>query len=216
MTHITPATSTTSPSDGTTPPHLTVLVVDDEEFNRELLTMLLTELDWTVINAADGYEAIECFQKHQPDIVLMDVLMPGMDGYEATRAIKQMAGNQHVPVIFVTSLSDSEAHSRCLDCGGDDFLSKSCNHVILYAKLAAHSRIRRQTLTLDANNRVLARHTDRIAIEHTLAGRVFDHRNPKAPHASRPSSYVPTRVQPANNPPPVGMWRPRPADRPVH
>ena len=153
---------------------LTILVVDDEEFNRALLNMLLSARGWNVIDAADGFEAVERFKQYHPDIVLMDVMMPGMDGFEATRKIKKLAGATHVPVIFVTTLNDSESLSRCLACGGDDFLSKPCNHVILYAKLAAHGRIRRLTSMLDARNRALKRHTDRIATEHAIAQRVFE------------------------------------------
>lgn len=153
---------------------LTILVVDDEEFNRALFTMLLSARGWNVINAADGFEAVDRFRQHHPDIVLMDVMMPGMDGFEATRKIKELAGPTHVPVIFVTTLSDTESLSRCLACGGDDFLSKPCNDVILYAKLAAHGRIRRLTSMLDTRNRELKRHSDRIATEHAIAQRVFE------------------------------------------
>jgi CheY-like chemotaxis protein len=125
-------------------PHLSrlALVVEDEETNRRILKSLLNKRGYEVIEAIDGEQAVACFSRHEPDIIFMDVMMPVMDGYEATRRIKQLAGGRFVPVIFLTALSDEEALARCVEVGGDDFLAKPFSFTVLSAKLTAMERIR--------------------------------------------------------------------------
>ena len=74
---------------------------------------------YEVVEAVNGEQAIECFSLHEPDIIFMDVMMPVMDGYEATRRIKALAGDHFVPVIFLTAMSDEKALARCIEVGGD-------------------------------------------------------------------------------------------------
>src|SRR3990167_4121224 len=99
-----------------------ILVADDIESNRKLLRWMLEDEGFSVIEAVNGTEAIEKFDHEAPDLILMDVMMPGMDGIEATSRIKAGAGAIHTPIIFLTALSDDESLSKCLLAGGDDFL----------------------------------------------------------------------------------------------
>ena len=108
----------------TLPESLCVLIADDNASDRLLLTTIVRRLGHTVLSASNGLEALALFEKERPQLVLMDALMPVMDGFEAARRIKQVAGEALVPIIFLTSMSESEALVRCLDAGGDDFLAK--------------------------------------------------------------------------------------------
>ncbi len=118
------------------------LVVDDKQSNRMLLKALLVKEGFRVILAEDGEQGVERFEKEGADIVFMDVLMPGIGGYEATRRIKSLAGAHFVPVIFLTALTDKDALVKCLEVGGDDFLTKPYDHEIFKAKMLAAERTR--------------------------------------------------------------------------
>jgi CheY-like chemotaxis protein len=118
------------------------LIVEDEVTNRMILKALLKKHGYKVIEAENGIEAIAQFQQHAPDIIFMDVMMPEMDGYEATNEIKRLSGNRFVPIIFLTAMSDEKALARCVEVGGDDFLSKPYSFTVLSAKVKAMERIR--------------------------------------------------------------------------
>ncbi len=122
-----------------TPP--LALIVDDELTNRMILRSLLKQQGYEAIEAADGREAVESYRERQPDIIFMDVMMPEMDGYEATRIIKAEAGNRFVPVIFLTAVTDEESLLACIDAGGDDFLVKPYDPFLLQSKIRAMERI---------------------------------------------------------------------------
>lgn len=152
---------------------LRVLVVDDNEANRKLLQAILKADGHQVVPAASGEEAVSLYQQHSPDMVLMDIMMPGMDGYEATRRIKRIAGGRYLPVIFLTALTDHQALARCVDCGGDDFLTKPFSRVLLRAKIAALTRTRELYETVKRQRDELSRHRQRQQEEFELAERVF-------------------------------------------
>ena len=120
----------------------TVLIADDDRINRMVLHAMLQKDGHTVYVAENGQEAVSLFEQHQPDLVLMDVMMPYMDGYEATSRIKALTGERFVPVIFLTAMTDAQALVHCVECGGDDFLHKPYKHAILKAKIAALERVR--------------------------------------------------------------------------
>jgi CheY-like chemotaxis protein len=118
------------------------LIVEDEVTNRMILKALLKKRGYKVIEAENGVEAIERFKQHAPDIIFMDVMMPEMDGYEATSEIKRLSGDLFVPIIFLTAMSDEKSLARCVEVGGDDFLSKPYSFTVLSAKVKAMERIR--------------------------------------------------------------------------
>ena len=118
-----------------------VLIADDNQIDRMVLSRIVRNQGYQVLEAENGVEAVRAFDLHRPDIILMDVMMPVMDGREAARRIKADAGEDFVPVIFLTSLTDAQSLADCLESGGDDFLSKPYNHIILQAKISSFYRI---------------------------------------------------------------------------
>lgn len=152
---------------------LNILIVDDELSNLLLLKAILSGAGHHTIMARDGSEAVAAFEREQPDMVLMDVMMPVMDGYEATRQIKVRAGERFVPVIFLTALDDERALAKCVECGGDDFLTKPYSRVILQAKIDALARTSKLLSTVKLQRDELVYHQDRILKEQEVAQRVF-------------------------------------------
>ncbi len=117
------------------------LIVDDEKTNRLILKSLLSKQGYQTIEAINGQEAIDLFKQENPSIIFMDVMMPILDGYEATRQIKAASANRFVPVIFLTAMSDEEALAQCIEAGGDDFLVKPYDKIILQSKIRSMQRI---------------------------------------------------------------------------
>ena len=97
-----------------------VLVVEDTEDNRQILRDLLTSVGYTLIEAHDGLQGVAMATEHKPDLILMDIQMPVLDGYEATRRIKANPALAHIPIIAVTSyaLSGDEAKTKAAGCDG--------------------------------------------------------------------------------------------------
>src|SRR3546814_20811143 len=104
----------------------------------------------------------------------MDALMPVMDGFEAARRIKQLAGDELVPIIFLTSLTEHEALGSCLEAGGDDFIAKPHNPNILEAKIQAMHRLRRLQATVLDQRALIARRNQQPPDEHIAAKAIFD------------------------------------------
>ncbi|WP_419709028.1 ATP-binding SpoIIE family protein phosphatase [Pseudomonas sp. NFX224] len=153
---------------------LTILIAEDSAADRMLLSSIVRRQGHQVLTAANGAEAVEAFRLLRPQLVLMDAMMPVMDGFEAAQQIKALAGEHLVPIIFLTSLSESEALARCLEVGGDDFLAKPYNQVILAAKIKAMDRLRRLQATVLKQRDQIARHHDYLLNEQRVAKAVFD------------------------------------------
>ncbi|MCU1752517.1 fused response regulator/phosphatase [Pseudomonas sp. 6D_7.1_Bac1] len=153
---------------------LTVLIAEDSAADRLLLSSIVRRQGHEVLTAANGAEAVELYQQQRPQLVLMDAMMPVMDGFEAARQIKLLAGETLVPIIFLTSLTQSEALARCLEAGGDDFLAKPYNQVILGAKIKAMDRLRRLQATVLEQRDLIARHHNYLLNEQRVAKAVFD------------------------------------------
>lgn len=124
-------------------PCLRILVADDSATDRLIMETLLKRLGHEVLAVKNGLEAVQQFQGWHPDMVLLDVMMPELDGIAAARQMRELAKTELVPIIFLTSLHDARDLAACLDAGGDDFMSKPYNPVILQAKIKAFSRLRR-------------------------------------------------------------------------
>lgn len=153
---------------------LTILIAEDSAADRMLLSTIVRRQGHEVLTAANGAEAVAAFRQQKPQLVLMDAMMPVMDGFEAARQIKVLAGETLVPIIFLTSLTESEALVRCLEAGGDDFLAKPYNQVILAAKIKAMDRLRRLQATVVQQRDQIARHHDYLLNEQRVAKAVFD------------------------------------------
>ena len=119
-----------------------VLVVDDVLPNVRLLEAKLTSEYFDVVTAMDGATALARMAEHLPDIVLLDVMMPGMDGFEVCRRIRKDPKTAHIPVVMVTALSDPEDRVRGLDAGADDFLTKPVNDMALFARVRSLVRLK--------------------------------------------------------------------------
>ncbi len=153
---------------------LHILIADDNISDRLILQSILQREGHTVVAAEDGEQAVQLFAEHHPDIVLLDALMPVLDGYAAAEQIKRIAGEKLVPIIFLTSQRDSDALARCLDVGGDDFLTKPYNRIILRAKVTAFARLRALYDTLAQQRDAIRYHTDRLEREQEMAKKIFD------------------------------------------
>ena len=101
-----------------------ILVVDDDHTNRLVLKAMLEKEGHQVIQAENGRIAVGYACEYLPDMILMDVMMPEMDGYEATTMIKEKLSSIFIPVIFITAVADSDALAKCIEAGGDDFITK--------------------------------------------------------------------------------------------
>lgn len=153
---------------------LRILIADDNDSDRLILSTIVKKQGHQVFCAADGSQAVETFENERPDIVLLDALMPKMDGFEAARQIRKLAGEELVPIIFLTSLKDAASLAECLDAGGADFLSKPYNRVILEAKISAFGRLRQLQETVREQRDRLELHHDRLIHEQEVAKSVFD------------------------------------------
>ncbi len=150
-----------------------ILIVDDDATNRFVLQTMLKKTGHTVCSAGDGLEAIETYKKELPDLILMDVMMPRMDGLEATKQIKALIVDQYVPIIFLTALSDEQALAKCVSAGGDDFLTKPYKKDLLGAKLDAHIRLRILYNTAKKQRDELHEHNERVNSEQVFAQKIY-------------------------------------------
>ena len=126
-----------------------VLVVDDNQPNRELLAAYLEDVDCQVVPASDGLEALKIIAKNPPDLVLLDVMMPKMSGFEVCKKIKNDPKTADIPVIMVTALNEFGDIERGIDCGTDDFLSKPVNKLELLARVRTMLKLKHLTDKLD-------------------------------------------------------------------
>lgn len=114
-----------------------ILVVDDNDSNRALLERQLTRQGHRVTGAADGREALDFLVKQSCDLVLLDVMMPVMDGFSALKEMKSSAGAAHIPVIMISALDEIESVVRCIEAGAEDYLAKPFNPTLLRARIGA-------------------------------------------------------------------------------
>lgn len=119
-----------------------VLVVDDLPANVKLLEAKLNSEYYDVITATNGKKAIEVAKSEEPDIILLDVMMPEMDGFEACKILKSDPDTAHIPVVMVTALSDVQDRVQGLEAGADDFLTKPINDLALFARIRSLVRLK--------------------------------------------------------------------------
>lgn len=119
---------------------MSVLAVDDNRTNLHILQVFLKKLGHDVILAENGEQAVQRFEQLQPDLVLLDIMMPVMDGFEAARRIKAACRDKWVPIIFLSALNRDENLVEGLEAGADDYLTKPINFVVLEAKLRSMQR----------------------------------------------------------------------------
>jgi len=152
---------------------LLVLIVDDDKTNRLILSTLIKKLGYRIISADNGQHAIDIFVEHNPDIILMDVMMPVMNGYDAAVEIKRLCGDNFVPIIFLTAITDENALAKCIEYGGDDFVTKPYNRTIIKAKIDAMVRVRGLYNSIADSKTEIQEHHNRLQLEHEIAETIF-------------------------------------------
>lgn len=119
-----------------------ILVVDDQPANVRMLEAKLLAEYFDVCTAENGVDAIDIARQEQPDLILLDIMMPGIDGYETCQRLKADLQTRHIPVIMVTALDQREDRIRGLECGADDFLTKPIDDVTLFARVRSLLRLK--------------------------------------------------------------------------
>ncbi len=121
----------------------TILIVDDEPRNLKLLSAMLASQNYRLVTAQSGNLALEIASRMRPDLILLDVMMPDIDGFEVCRRLKKKPGMQMVPIIMVTALREKEHRIRAMQAGADDFLSKPVDRIELLIRIKSLLRIKR-------------------------------------------------------------------------
>lgn len=135
----------------------TLLIVDDNEQNLELLQAYLEELGCKVRLARDGQEALDEVDRAAPDLVLLDVMMPRMSGFQACARMKGSPATRDIPVLMVTALNEVGDVERAVECGADDFLTKPVNRLELLTRVRSQLKIRIVKRQLEATMAELRR-----------------------------------------------------------
>ncbi len=132
-----------------------VLAVDDNEQNLQLLEEYLWSWGYDVVLARDGREAVDLYPRHNPAIIVLDVMMPNMDGYEACRLIKGSPAGRTIPILMLTALTGTDDKIRALEAGADDFLNKPINRDELRTRIRSLIRIRNLRKELDSSENII-------------------------------------------------------------
>jgi putative two-component system response regulator len=175
-----------------------ILVVDDSRINLEILDGLLKS-SYEVYLAQDGKKALELVRKIQPDLVLLDVMMPGMDGFEVCSELKRETQTEQIPVIFLTALADTQHKTKGFSLGAVDYILKPFDALEVQSRIRTHLSLRRSTLELQNQNIILERkvreRTREIALtqEATIESlaSLAEYRDPETGgHIQRTKNYV--------------------------
>src|SRR5260221_3756253 len=160
---------------------MNILVVDDSPTIRAALRSLLERMGHTVVEANDGKEALQMYRKDRPGLVLIDVVMPVMDGYEAARHMRETSAEEWVPIIFLSSKEADQDLNRAIEAGGDDYLVKPVSFVVLNAKIRALQRLesmRAKQLEMSRDLATANRELEKLSRQDGLTGianrRYFD------------------------------------------
>ncbi len=148
-----------------------ILVIDDEPINVKMLSRLLASEGYKVVQAASGLEAIQVVAQESPDLILLDVMMPGMDGFEVCRRLKAMEATRQTPIVMVTALDTLEDKVKGIDAGADDFLTKPYHKIELLART-------KSLLKIKALNDQVARSYAQLAEMNAYDDRLFGNFDP--------------------------------------
>ncbi len=137
--------------------HGDLLVVDDDEMARDVLTRRLERLGYTVTAAADGRQALELIARQSFDVVLLDIKMPGLTGFQVLQAIRRIHSVTDLPVVMVTSSDDSDSIVEALQLGANDYVTKPIDFPVALARIRTHLLLRQMVLALEEANQKLER-----------------------------------------------------------
>lgn len=134
---------------------IVILIVDDNPTNLKVLSDTLKDLGWEILVALDGESAIEQVEYAQPDLILLDVMMPGIDGFETCRRLKSSPSTQDIPIIFTTALGEIEDKIRGFSVGAVDYITKPFRQEEVLARIKVHLQLRSLNLNLEKQNQQL-------------------------------------------------------------
>jgi DNA-binding response OmpR family regulator/anti-sigma regulatory factor (Ser/Thr protein kinase) len=151
-----------------------ILIVDDDSLNRFLLVHMLEQNGYLdCYEAESGHEALSLAKRIQPELVLLDVMMDDMSGFEVAPLLKAQTDEIYLPIIFITAMDDEDTLVRCLEVGGDDFVAKPFNKTILAAKISAHVRTRELSKKSYEQNQQLLFYRNAVEREHKIVEHIF-------------------------------------------
>jgi len=151
-----------------------ILIAEDSQLSRSVLSSILIKYDYTVIEAENGQEAVDKYIEHDPDVILMDLMMPVMNGYVATKKIKELAGDKFIPIIVITSIVETSSLTESVESGADDYLNKPYNAEAIHAKIIALSRIKKLHDSLREHEEKLAKLNKQAESELLVAEHIYD------------------------------------------
>ena len=138
-------------------PRSKILVVDDTEPNLRLLRALLTGAGYEVVTAGCGVEGVAAAARENPDLILLDIMMPDITGFEVCQRLRAAPDTRQTPIVFLTALHEMEDHMRAVDVGGDDVLTKPINKLELLLRVKSLLRVRQLTGEVAEQPRLIRR-----------------------------------------------------------
>lgn len=145
-----------------------ILVVDDNEMNRDMLSRRLKRLGHQTVVAEDGEKALEAIAQQTFNLILLDIMMPNLNGYDTLQRIKSNEETQHIPVIMISAVDDLESVVRCIELGAEDYLFKPFNPVLLKARVVSSLEKNRMMQTNNSLPSTAALQEITTAIHETL------------------------------------------------
>ena len=159
---------------------LTILAVDDVSLHRTMLARFIRQLGHLPVTASNGQEAVAYCAASMPDMILMDILMPVMDGFSATRHIREQLAGHWIPIVFLSAMNEEADYLHGLEAGGDDYLTKPVNLPLLSAKISSLQRVIDMQARLSDSNLQLEQYYATTQQEHSLAQHVLESFNTAA------------------------------------
>ncbi len=160
---------------------MSILIVDDSSVNLTLLSAILKRAGYECVEASDGLEAIERAVALLPELIILDIMMPGKDGFEVCRYLKAYSKTKDIPIIFLSALGESADKVRGLELGAEDYISKPFDRVEVVARVRTHLRIREMTQSLRRLNDELLEKQERIREDLRTAGEIQRTFLPRSP-----------------------------------